>query len=217
MKRRLLGLLSLTTVLATVSLVAQGQPQIASPNLTPSPAQLNQKAKVQNVPEIPYDSVPNFIKLPDNLYLGEGIGVATNSKGHVFVYTRSGATRLFEFDETGKFVKEWGQNAYGFSFAHAIRFDKDDNLFVIDEGSNMVIKVDPTGLVSMVLGRKPESIDWWEEHVEHGVHERPEGRADRQPSAGLHEAAPREIVGGGPQQEALDRAPRRPPGRQPGG
>ena len=63
MKRRLLGLLSLTTVLATVSLVAQGQPQIASPNLTPSPAQLNQKAKVQNVPEIPYDSVPNFIKL----------------------------------------------------------------------------------------------------------------------------------------------------------
>jgi len=28
-------------------------------------------------------------------------------------------------------VKEWGQNAYGFSFAHAIRFDKDDNLWVV--------------------------------------------------------------------------------------
>jgi hypothetical protein len=27
------------------------------------------KAKAQNVPEIPYDSVPNFLKLPPNLYL----------------------------------------------------------------------------------------------------------------------------------------------------
>ena len=62
------------------------------------------KAKAQNVPEIPYDSVPNFFKIPPNIYLGEGIGVATNSKGHVFVYTRSGETRLFEFDQNGAFV-----------------------------------------------------------------------------------------------------------------
>ena len=39
-------------------------------------------------PEIAYDSVPNFLKLPQNLYLGEGIGVARNSNGHVFVFTR---------------------------------------------------------------------------------------------------------------------------------
>jgi len=39
------------------------------------------KAKAQNVPDIPYDSVPNFLKMPPNIYLGEGIGVATNSKG----------------------------------------------------------------------------------------------------------------------------------------
>ena len=57
------------------------------------------KAKAQNVPEIPYESVPNFLKMPPGLYLGEAIGVATNSKGHVFVYTRSANTRLFEFDQ----------------------------------------------------------------------------------------------------------------------
>jgi len=51
------------------------------------------KAKA-TTPEIPYDSVPNFFKLPASLYMGEGIGVATNSKGHVFVFTRSGETRL---------------------------------------------------------------------------------------------------------------------------
>ena len=82
------------------------------------------KAKAQNVPEIPYESVPGFLKLPPNLYLGEGIGVATNSKGHVFVYTRSGDTRLFEFDQNGKFVREIGQGLYGFEFAHAVRVDR---------------------------------------------------------------------------------------------
>ena len=69
--------------------------------------------------EIPFESVPNFFKLPAGLYMGEGTGVATNSKGHVFVYVRSGETRLFEFDQTGAFVKEFGVGSYGFSFAHA--------------------------------------------------------------------------------------------------
>src|SRR5438105_10112501 len=117
------------------------------------------KAKAQNVPEIPYDSVPNFLKFPPNIYLGEGIGVATNSKGHVFVYTRSGDTRLFEFDQNGAFVREIGQGLYGFVFAHAVRVDPQDNIWTVDEGSNMVIKFDPDGHVVMTMGRKPEAIN----------------------------------------------------------
>src|SRR5262249_1583781 len=84
-----------------------------------TPGFAQSKAKAQNVPEIPYDSVPNFFKLPPNVYFGEGIGIATNSKGHVFVYTRSGETRLFEFDQNGVFVREIGQGLYGLLFAHA--------------------------------------------------------------------------------------------------
>src|SRR5207237_2050261 len=76
--------------------------------------------------EIALESVPNFFKMPAGIYMGEGVGVATNSKGHVFVYTRSGETRLFEFDQNGAFVKEFGVGSYGFSFAHAVRVDKDD-------------------------------------------------------------------------------------------
>ena len=117
------------------------------------------KAKAQNVSEIPFDSVANFFKMPANIYFGEGIGVATNSKGHVFVYTRSGETRLFEFDEKGAFVRELGQGLYGFVFAHAVRVDKDDNVWAVDEGSNMVIKFNPQGRVVMVLGRRPEAVD----------------------------------------------------------
>jgi sugar lactone lactonase YvrE len=117
------------------------------------------KAKAENVPELPYDSVPNFFKLPPGLFLGEGIGVATNSKGHVFVYTRSGETRLFEFDQNGTFVREIGQGLYGFVFAHAVRVDAQDNVWCVDEGSNTVIKFNPAGRVVMVLGRRPEAVD----------------------------------------------------------
>jgi hypothetical protein len=93
------------------------------------------------------------------LYFGEGIGVATNSKGHVFVYTRSGETRLFEFDQTGAFVREIGQGLYGLVFAHAVRVDQDDNIWVVDEGSNMVIKFNPGGRVVLTIGRRPEAVE----------------------------------------------------------
>src|SRR6185295_18049339 len=93
------------------------------------------KAKAENVPVIPHTSVPGFFKLPADLYFGEGIGIATNSKGHVFVYHRSGDTRLFEFDQTGTFVKEWGVGLYGIEFAHQVRVDPQDNVWVVDEGT----------------------------------------------------------------------------------
>jgi len=117
------------------------------------------KAKAQNVPDIPFESAPNFLKMPPNLYLGEGIGVATNSKGHIFVYTRSQATRLFEFDAKGNYLREIGEGLYGFVFAHAVRVDSEDNIWAVDEGSNMVIKFNPEGRVMMVLGRRPEAVE----------------------------------------------------------
>ena len=128
----------------------------------------------QTTPQIPFDAVSLPLTVPDHT-IGETEGVAINAQKHLFVYTRSGnlgpargaqAAELFEFDQTGKFVKEWGPNAYGFSFAHAIKFDKDDNLWVVDEGANMVMKFNPKGLVTMVLGRKDEAIDWIEQHIE---------------------------------------------------
>ena len=116
------------------------------------------KATAENVPVIPHTSVPNFFKLPPDLYLGEGIGIATNSKGSVFIYHRSGDTRLFEFDSNGTFVKEWGAGLYGIEFAHQVRVDRDDNVWIVDEGTNMVIKFNPQGRVVMVLGRRPEPV-----------------------------------------------------------
>src|SRR5881296_401700 len=127
--------------------------------LCASPLFAQSKAKAENVPEIPYDSVPNFFKMPPNIYFGEGIGVATNSKGHVFVYTRSGETRLFEFDQNGAYVREIGAGLYGFAFAHAVRVDKDDNVWAVDEGTNIIQKFAPDGKLLMVLGKRPDPLE----------------------------------------------------------
>src|SRR5215467_3740399 len=128
----------------------------------------------QTAPEIPFDATVDFLKLPDTIHMGEAAGVATNSKGHIFVYTRTGAagatvgssrtfykagTRLFEFDQTGKFVRELGVGVYGFNFAQAVRVDPQDNVWVVDQGSSNVIKFDPDGKIQLVLSRKPESIN----------------------------------------------------------
>jgi len=116
------------------------------------------KATAENVPVIPHESVPNFLKMPPDLYFGEGIGIARNSAGHVFVYTRRDDTRLLEFDQNGNFVREIGHGLYGLEFAHKVRVDAQDNIWVVDEGTNMVIKFNPEGRVTMVLGRRPEPV-----------------------------------------------------------
>jgi NHL repeat len=124
-------------------------------------------------PEITFDSAANPLNLPDDIYFGEVGGVATNSKGDIFVYTRTGhptislgssrafahgGSRLFQFDRTGKFVREIGQGIYGFLFAQKVRIDPQDNIWVVDEMAGYVMKLDPTGRVLMLLGRKPEAI-----------------------------------------------------------
>jgi sugar lactone lactonase YvrE len=132
-------------------------------------------AMAQNAaPTIPYDGDVNFLKTPNDVYLGEVGGVATNSRGDIFVYTRTGhpfvtlggsrnfahgGSQLYQFDRTGKFVREIGKDGYGFMFANQVRVDPQDNVWVVDQMTNMVIKFDPQGRLSMLLGRKAESIN----------------------------------------------------------
>jgi len=121
--------------------------------------------------------------------IGETEGVSLNSKGHLFVYSRTGtggssrggtAAELFEFDQNLKFVKLWGPGNYAASFAHGVRVDKYDNVWMVDEGSNMIVKFDPNAMVKMVLGRKPEAIDYFEKYLERG-----EKDTERIPPAGV--------------------------------
>ena len=112
----------------------------------------------QTAPEIPFEA-SNPLRLPPEMNLGEAAGVAVNSKGHIFVFHRGARAQLLEFAGDGKLLREIGKDLYGFSMAHAVRVDADDNIWCVDEGSNMVIEFNPEGRVSMLLGRKPEAVE----------------------------------------------------------
>jgi DNA-binding beta-propeller fold protein YncE len=124
-------------------------------------------------PEIPFDADAGLLKTPPDVFVGEVAGVGTNSRGQIFVYTRTGhpyatlgdnrtflrgGSRLFQFDAGGRFVRELGQDVYGFNVAIGLRVDAQDNVWTIDAAANQIVKFDPQGQIALVLGRKPEAI-----------------------------------------------------------
>ena len=126
------------------------------------------------MPELAFETNADLLRTPNDVFVGEVGGVGANSKGMIFVYTRTGhpygtlgdnrtfyrnGSRLYLFDPAGKFVREWGQDVYGFNAAFGLRVDPQDNVWTIDEGANQVVKFDSEGRVALVLGRKPEAID----------------------------------------------------------
>ena len=125
-------------------------------------------ANAQTVPVIPYESVPNAVRLPQSMYFGEVAGVAVNSKKHIFVFSRgntsgpafgAAAAQLLEFAPDGRYLREIGRNLYAWAFAHTVRVDKQDNIWATDKGSDMVVKFTPDGRVEMVFGRKQEASE----------------------------------------------------------
>lgn len=136
--------------------------------------QAQQVALEQNYPKLNVADEYMHLSIP-GYTMGETMGVSTNSKGHLFVYSRTNpqgiarggrAAMLWEFDQNGKFVKEWAPNNYAASFAHAVRVDPDDNVWQVDEGSGMIVKYNPQGQQILWLGRTPEAIDYLEQNLE---------------------------------------------------
>jgi hypothetical protein len=174
-KRLTLALVALfLVVVATQAPQGQGQP---SPEQQAAIAR--QDALEKSTPQLQITEDVLRLTIPGHT-IGEAVGVAKNSKGNLFVFTRSGnvgpargstASQLFEFDPNLRFVKQWGQDNYAASFAHNVRVDKYDNVWMTDEGSNMIVKFNPQGAVQMVLGRKPEAIDFLERYLERGERE----------------------------------------------
>jgi hypothetical protein len=135
---------------------------VAVLTLLPSPAATQQPA-----PEISFESVSNYLRYSPEMNLGEVLAVAENSKGHLMVLNHPGTatsgplfgnatTQLLEFDQFGNFVREIGQGVYGLGYGHSVRYDKYDNLWVVDKGTNAVTKFNAAGYVTMNLGRRPE-------------------------------------------------------------
>lgn len=119
-------------------------------------------------PDIAFDA-QDMLKMPPDLYLGEIAGVALNSKKHIFVYTRTGAddgqtileprsARIFEFNPDGTFLKEIGKSLYSKGWAHAVRVDREDNIWLVDNGTDEIVKLGPDYRVKLILGRRNEPV-----------------------------------------------------------
>lgn len=153
-------LVTLTTATLPTTLRAQA-PQVAVDN--------------RDAPQIPFETEA-FIKLAPGHNLGEVLGVAVNSKGHVVILNHPGTattgplygnatTEVLEFDARGNFVREIGHGVYGLGYSHSARFDRYDNLWIVDKGTDSIMKFDPSGRVIMNLGRRPEGYE--SNHFEH--------------------------------------------------
>ena len=172
----LLGILIYAQRQGAIGQVAQAPAAPQGPSPEQQAALAKQDALEKATPQLQIIEEVLRLVVPGHT-IGEATGVAKDSKGHLYVFTRSGnagpargatASQLFEFDQNLKFVRQWGQDNYAASFAHTVRVDKYDNVWMTDEGANMVVKFNPQGMVSMVLGRKPEAIDFLERFVERG-------------------------------------------------
>src|ERR1700677_4157760 len=125
------------------------------------------RAQTAPPPEIRFDAV-DPLHPPADMHLGEVAGVAVDQAGDIYVFQRGNTTgpaygaaaaQLLEFGPDGRFLREIGHNLYAWSFAHTVKIDKQDNIWVTDKGSDMVIKFTPDGRVAMVFGRKQEASD----------------------------------------------------------
>lgn len=179
--------LAITTLLVAGLLVAISVQRLATgtpPDVAAQAPQARPANPVtQSPPVMAFEVVPNFFKITPDMNFGETLGVAVNSKGSIVVLNHPGSattgplygnatTQLWEFDSTGKFVREIGKGVYGLGYGHQVRFDKYDNLWVVDKGTSTVMKFNPQGFVTLNLGRRPEGYDSFAGHYDRSTPEK---------------------------------------------
>ena len=120
-----------------------------------------------------YKVVPDWPALPGGWNFGEVASVATRAGGNVVVFHR-GPHPIMEFESGGKFLRSWGDGMISSSAgpttpsytspgprptcdscgAHSVRVDPEGNIWVVDDGGHVVVKMNPQGRVIMQLGRR---------------------------------------------------------------
>jgi DNA-binding beta-propeller fold protein YncE len=106
-------------------------------------------------PQIPFHVIVDFLKIPPGMIMAEAVGVAINSKGHIFILNR-GNHPLLEFLQDGSFVGSFGEGSPLFRVPHSIRFDSEDNMWYVNAADNLVVKFDAKRRVQQALGRREE-------------------------------------------------------------
>lgn len=98
-------------------------------------AQDSASAEFHPVPELGYRVIADFFH-GNGVRTGEASAVALNSKGHICLFQRANPM-LAEYDQAGTFVRSIGDGL--FTHPHGLRIDSEDNLWVTDDGSHLVL------------------------------------------------------------------------------
>ena len=151
------------------------------------------RVPMTTAPEIPFESVPDFLKLPDGHHSERSPASRSTRRGTIFVSTRSSsasgpafgpvAAQLLEFGPSGEFVREIGKNLYGSAFAHSGARRQGRHIWAVDKGSNILHQLQPepaapTGS-STAARRRPTAPKPWEQVEAAGLPRRPVPPADR--------------------------------------
>ena len=106
-------------------------------------------------------------QLPEGRKWGSTASVTTAPDGTIWVADRcgksgaggelcngasAGINPVFQFDTSGKLLKQWGAGL--FVSPHKLIIDKDYNLWMADNGQHQVMKLDRDGKVLLTLGKK---------------------------------------------------------------
>ena len=126
------------------------------------------RASTASAPQLRFHVDEEFFKLPDNIWPSEAVGVALNSKGHIFLLNR-GNHPLLEFMPDGSFVRSIGDGSTIFHAAHSVRFDAEDNMWLVDAGNNVVVKFNAKGRIVQALGRRLEPWVYMTHGIERAI------------------------------------------------
>jgi hypothetical protein len=162
MRRKIAGLVVAIVVSALSAAAQRGEPVRQDPPVPTGPP--------VNSASNPYHTIPGWYQWPEGRAKGSIPAVAVSKNDHIWVIERCGITGfiaaacadskldpIFEFDQSGKILHNWGGGM--FVFPHGIGVDADGNVWVTDgqakDGKgHQVFKFSPDGKVLMTLGTR---------------------------------------------------------------
>jgi len=103
-----------------------------------------------------YTPLDTWHQVPVEMTMGEAVGVAVDSRDHVFVFNR-GDHPVMVFDRDGAFLRSWGEGV--FRRPHGIHIDSDDLLYLTDDQGHCIHKYTPDGERLTTLGTPGQPSD----------------------------------------------------------
>ena len=97
-----------------------------------------------------YEVIEDWARLPAG-WQAPMAAIGIDSQDRIYGFNR-GEHPVIVFDKNGEYLNSWGTGL--FAFPHAIRADRDDNIWIIDRNHGQIYKFTTTGELLQTIGTK---------------------------------------------------------------